>query len=271
MGWLLQLVLKRFIVVGNLRVILPSGRVIACGDGTGTPVAIQFTSGVSLCAVLLNPELKFGEAYMDGDIVVEEGTIAEVLGTVLGQPAAVTPRYWLRVGWLVRYALRRIEQFNTLRSSRRNVAHHYDLDDRLYRLFLDSDRQYSCAYFESAKQTLDDAQLAKKRHLATKLLLRPSHRVLDLGCGWGGLALYLSEFCQVHVTGITLSECQLAAAQRRADERHLAGRVDFRLQDYRNLRQRFDRLVSVGMFEHVGVGFTKRSFVAVRSYWPMMA
>ena len=139
--------------------------------------------------------------------------------------------------------------------ARRNVAHHYDLDGQLYALFLDADRQYSCGYFETPGQTLDDAQLAKKRHLAAKLLLKPGQRVLDIGCGWGGLALYLAELGGVHVTGITLSAEQHAFAQTHAAEQSLSENVEFRLQDYRDVTDRFDRIVSVGMFEHVGVGF----------------
>ena len=139
--------------------------------------------------------------------------------------------------------------------ARSNVAHHYDLDRRLYSLFLDADRQYSCAYFEQPEQSLDDAQLAKKRHLAAKLLVEPGARVLDIGSGWGGLGLYLAEMCGARVTGITLSEEQFALSRQRAEEKGLGGQVEFRLQDYRDIDERFDRIVSVGMFEHVGVGF----------------
>jgi len=148
---------------------------------------------------------------------------------------------------------RRLEQFNPRMRSRRNVAHHYDLDGRLYSLFLDADRQYSCAYFEHPGQSLDDAQLAKKRHLGAKLLLKPGQRVLDIGCGWGGLALYLAEMAGAKVVGVTLSQEQLGIARSRATEKNLADAVEFRLQDYRDVEQGFDRIVSVGMFEHVGV------------------
>lgn len=250
-----RMILQRFLSVGNLRVTTPDGDTFNYGDGTGTPVAIRFTSNAAIRSVLLDPELKFGEAYMNGSLVVERGTLTGVLGVLLGQPAARKPQYWMRLGWMFRYLSRRLEQFNILSHSRRNVAHHYDLDDSLYSLFLDSDRQYSCAYFESLDQSLDDAQLAKKRHLAAKLLLKPSDRILDIGCGWGGLALYLADSCRVHVTGITLSERQLAIALSRAAEQHLADRTDFQLVDFRQLRTVFDRIVSVGMFEHVGVGF----------------
>jgi cyclopropane-fatty-acyl-phospholipid synthase len=156
---------------------------------------------------------------------------------------------------MLRYLHRRLQQFNRRARARRNVAHHYDLDGRLYSLFLDADQQYSCAYFENPDQSLDDAQLAKKRHLAAKLLLTASQRVLDIGSGWGGLALYLAEFCGARATGVTLSQEQLARANARAVEKGLRDSVEFRLQDYRDIDETFDRIVSVGMFEHVGVGY----------------
>jgi len=148
-----------------------------------------------------------------------------------------------------------VRQRNWRRRSRRNVAHHYDLDGRLYSLFLDSDRQYSCAYLETPQDSLDDAQLAKKRHLAAKLLLENGHRLLDIGCGWGGLALYAAEVCGARAMGITLSQEQLAIARQRAKERKLAGSATFQALDYRDVSGAFDRIVSVGMFEHVGVSF----------------
>jgi cyclopropane-fatty-acyl-phospholipid synthase len=205
--------------------------------------------------VCINPELKFGEAFMDGGIVIEGGTITDVLSILLSQPAAFRPKYWMRAGWIIRYLCRRLSQFNTPICSRRNVAHHYDLDDSLYGLFLDADRQYSCAYFETSDQTLDDAQLAKKRHLAAKLLLKSSDRVLEIGSGWGGLSLYLAEIYKTSVTGITLSERQLNVSRSQAAERQLREKVDFRLADYRSIEGTFNRIVSAGMFEHVGVGF----------------
>jgi cyclopropane-fatty-acyl-phospholipid synthase len=155
----------------------------------------------------------------------------------------------------VRFVVRKLQQFNLRPRAKRNVAHHYDLDGRLYALFLDSDRQYSCAYFENDDDALDDAQLAKKRHIAAKLLIERGQQVLDIGSGWGGLALYLAEICGARVTGITLSQEQLAAARGRANERALGDSVQFRLQDYRDVSGRYDRIVSVGMFEHVGVQF----------------
>jgi cyclopropane-fatty-acyl-phospholipid synthase len=197
---------------------------------------------------------------VDGGIVVEQGSIADVLAIMLGQTGEGSVPAWARLRGVLRYLSRRLSQFNPRRRARRNVAHHYDLDGQLYALFLDADRQYSCAYFETPGQSLDDAQLAKKRHLAAKLLLGPNRRVLDIGSGWGGLALYLAELCDARVTGITLSEHQLALARVRAAEKGLSDKVEFRLQDYRDVERTFDRIVSVGMFEHVGVGFYERFF-----------
>ena len=188
--------------------------------------------------------------------MVEEGSIADVLAIALGQKTEVP--YWARPQSWIRYLDRRLKQFNPRRRARRNVAHHYDLDGRLYSLFLDADRQYSCAYFEYPGQSLDDAQLAKKRHIAAKLLLnqgKPDRdlRVIDIGCGWGGMGLYLAENAGADVTGITLSKEQHAIANERAMERGLSERAKFKLQDYRDVEGQFDRIVSVGMFEHVGV------------------
>jgi cyclopropane-fatty-acyl-phospholipid synthase len=185
--------------------------------------------------------------------VIEQGTIADFMHLALSQDYGGKPIPWARTQWLLRYLWRRLAQFNPPTRSRANVAHHYDLDKRLYSLFLDADRQYSCAYFERPDQSLDDAQLAKKRHIAAKLLVNPGERVLDIGSGWGGMGLYLAEMSGARVTGVTLSEEQLALSRERAGEKRLAGRVAFRLQDYRDIAESFDRIVSVGMFEHVGV------------------
>ena len=211
--------LEQFVQGGKLRITTADGAAFAVGDDTGPEVAIRFTDRRTELGILLDPELKLGEAYMDGTLVVEQGSIADFLFMLC--PRGLPPRpQWTRPQWLWRYARRRLAQFNPRSRARRNVAHHYDLDERLYSLFLDSDRQYSCAYFERPDQSLDDAQLAKKRHLAAKLLLEPGKRVLDIGCGWGGLALYLAEIADAHVTGITLSEEQHALAlQARVRER----------------------------------------------------
>ena len=254
MDRLLSIFLKRFIRQGSFTVTTAAGNTYTLGDGSGPPVAVRFTSAKAQRAVLLNPELRMGEAYMDGSFVVEQGTIADALAILLRQEHISAPK-WALPSRVVRYLFRRLQQFNPRSRSRRNVAHHYDLDGRLYALFLDADQQYSCAYFESPDQSLDDAQLAKKRHLAAKLLVEPGARVLDIGCGWGGLALYLAEIAGARTTGITLSQEQYARAQQRALERGRTNDATFRLEDYRDVSGSFDRIVSVGMFEHVGVGF----------------
>jgi len=256
MDRLLEFLLRRFVRRGSFRLTTARGSIITVGDGSGPPVAVRFASKAAQRAVLLDPELRLGEAYMDGTLQMQEGSIADLLALVLGQSTNGMPPHWAQPQWALRYLRRRLQQFNPRSRARRNVAHHYDLDSRLYTLFLDADRQYSCGYFEAPDQSLDDAQLAKKRHLAAKLLLKgDGQRVLDIGCGWGGLALYLAEFCRSRVTGITLSREQWQRAQERAGEKSLSDAVEFRMQDYRDVHDRFDRIVSVGMFEHVGVGY----------------
>jgi cyclopropane-fatty-acyl-phospholipid synthase len=259
MDRLLRVALERFVHAGALRVITAGGATFTLGDGTGKPVTVRFTTRSAELGILLDPELKLGEAYMDGELLIERGSIVDLLAILCAQLRTDPPPWaWVQRG--LRYAHRRLTQYNPPGRARRNVAHHYDLDGRLYSLFLDADRQYSCGYFEQPDQSLDDAQLAKKRHLAAKLLLSPGKRVLDIGCGWGGLALYLAEMTGAHVTGITLSNEQHALARQRAAERRLSDAVSFRLQDYRDVPEKFDRIVSVGMFEHVGVGFYDRFF-----------
>jgi cyclopropane-fatty-acyl-phospholipid synthase len=255
MDRLLEWLSKRFVRRGNVRLTTASGGVLSVGDGTGPLVAARFTTRTAPLRILLDPELRLGEAYMDGTFRIEQGSIADLLALVMGQSPDGMPPNWARPQWTMRYISRRLQQFNRRSRARRNAAHHYDLDGRLYSLFLDADRQYSCGYFETPDQSLDDAQLAKKRHLAAKLLLKDRRRVLDIGCGWGGLALYLAENCGGNVTGITLSREQWKRASERAAEKNLAAAVEFRMQDYRDVQERFDRIVSVGMFEHVGVGY----------------
>jgi cyclopropane-fatty-acyl-phospholipid synthase len=258
MDRLLRYFLGQFIRRGTMTFTSASGEAFTCGDGTGQPVSVRLLSPRSERRILLNPELALGEAYMDGTFVVENGSIADVLAILLDQPAMVPQ--WGRLQWWMRYLARHISQFNWRGRARDNVAHHYDLDGRLYSLFLDADKQYSCAYFETPDTTLDDAQLAKKRHLAAKLLIGPGNRVLDIGSGWGGLGLYLAEMTGADVTGITLSTEQLQIANARAAEKNLGRQAKFLLSDYRDIPGPFDRIVSVGMFEHVGVGFYETFF-----------
>ena len=250
---LLRFFLSQFIRRGSVTFTTSSGATFTCGDGTGKSVAVRFLTKEAERHLLLDPELALGEIYTDGEFVVETGSMTDLLEIVLGQPDLV-PR-WSRVRWWLRYLIRHWQQFNPPERSKRNVASNYDLDGRLYRLFLDADMQYSCAYFETPDSTLDDAQLAKKRHVAAKLLVKPDHHVLDIGSGWGGLGLYLAGMTGANVTGVTLSEEQLGVSNARAGELNLSDRAKFRLQDYRETPGPFDRIVSVGMFEHVGVDY----------------
>jgi cyclopropane-fatty-acyl-phospholipid synthase len=250
--------LSAFIRRGSMVFTTAGGAQFVCGDGTGEPVFARFVTTDAQRRVLLNPELALGEIYMDGDFVIEKGSIADALAILLDQPDVVPN--WAKPQWWLRYLVRRARQFNPRGRSQQNVAHHYDLDGRLYSLFLDADKQYSCAYFETPDASLDDAQLAKKRHLAAKLLIERGQSVLDIGCGWGGLGLYLSEVAGADVTGVTLSTEQLQAANARAAEKHLSRSAKFLLQDYRDIPGPFDRIVSVGMFEHVGVDFYNAYF-----------
>ena len=255
MDRLLQIIFASYIRTGNLRITTAAGCVFTLGDGAGQPLAVRFTSTAAQFRFLLDPELRLGEAYMDGTFVVEEGSIAEVLDLAYSQGENGKSPWWSRPQWLARYLWRHLQQFNPRKRARRNVAHHYDLDQQLYAMFLDADRQYSCAYFESPDQTLDDAQLAKKRHIGAKLLLDSRQRVLDIGSGWGGLVLYLADICGAQVEGVTLSAEQHRFSSARAKERALGHKAEFRLADYRDVTGTFDRIVSVGMFEHVGIGF----------------
>ncbi|WP_314950141.1 cyclopropane-fatty-acyl-phospholipid synthase family protein [Bradyrhizobium cosmicum] len=253
MDRLLRSFLTQFIRRGSMTVTTAKGSKFTVGDGSGAAVAVRFVTAEAERKILVNPELGLGEAYMDGEFVVERGTIADALAILLDQPDLLPQ--WAKPWWHLRYLTRHLKQFNPRSRSRRNVAHHYDLDARLYSLFLDADKQYSCAYFETPQTTLDDAQLAKKRHIAAKLLIKGGQRVLDIGSGWGGLGLYLAEIAGADVTGVTLSTEQLQVANGRAAEKGLTESARFQLQDYRDIDGPFDRVVSVGMFEHVGASF----------------
>ena len=195
---------------------------------------------------------------MDGTLTIEDGTLSDFIALASENMARANPRFASEER--LSFFLRRLQQWNPPWASRRNVAHHYDLSNDLYKLFLDSDRQYSCAYFTHPTATLEEAQEAKRRLIIAKLRLQPGQKVLDIGCGWGGLALNIAREADVEVTGITLSEQQLAVARQRAEEEQLSHRVKFILADYRHLTERFDRIVSVGMFEHVGVGHYRTFF-----------
>lgn len=249
--------------IDGLEVVTPDGRRRAFGASTPR-VSIRVTDASTIRAILLNPRLAFGEALMDGTVVIERGDLYELLEIVCGRAdVAKGP-----IGALVEFLapiLKRIEQFNPAGRSRANVAHHYDLSREFFELFLDRDMQYSCAYFQRPDMTLEEAQTAKRRHVAAKLVLRPGMRVLDIGCGWGGLALHLAREHGVEVLGITLSTEQLEVARERAEEAGLSDRVRFELRDYRSLTEIFDRVVSVGMFEHVGLPQYPAFFAKLRT------
>jgi cyclopropane-fatty-acyl-phospholipid synthase len=263
---ILDRVLRRFVVVGRLDVVWPDGRTSRYEGGPGPRGGVRLRDWATVRRLVSHPSLAVGECYMDGGLAPAGCGLYEaldVLVTNLNHPASRNPVVSLR-GMLAR-TLRAVRQLNDAGRALRNVAHHYDLNGRLYSLFLDRDRQYSCAYFPTGSETLEEAQAAKKRHIAAKLLLdRPGLQVLDIGCGWGGMALTLARDYGAQVTGITLSTEQLAEARARAAAEGLEGRVRFELMDYRAMERRFDRIVSVGMFEHVGVPQYRAFFEMVR-------
>jgi cyclopropane-fatty-acyl-phospholipid synthase len=243
--------IQRLIRVGRLTVIGANGRTTDYGDGSGVAVTVRLKPG-ALLKIILNPSLALGECFMTGDLVVEQGDIYDLLEIVArNMVAAHRPRILFERLW---FALeRRLGQINDRRAARRNVAHHYDLSYDLYRRFLDADMQYSCAYFPEPDVSLEAAQTAKKAHIAAKLRLGPEVNVLDIGCGWGGLSLSLAQHAPgARVVGVTLSKEQLAVARARARDQRLDDQVRFELCDYRDIDGTFDRIVSVGMFEHVG-------------------
>jgi cyclopropane-fatty-acyl-phospholipid synthase len=250
---LLSYLLRRLVRRGTLDIIDAGGRTHRFAGEAGPSLTVRLHDRALEWKLFLNPRLYLGEAFMDGTLTVENAAIYDFLefaaiNMALAPKNLLTPLY---EGF--GRSFRVLQQFNPLSRARQNVAHHYDLSDTLYDLFLDADRQYSCAYFTGSDQTIEEAQGKKKRHIAAKLLLKPGQSVLDIGCGWGGLALYLARECGVSVTGLTLSTEQLKVAERRAAAAGLADRVRFELLDYRQATGRYDRIVSVGMFEHVGV------------------
>jgi cyclopropane-fatty-acyl-phospholipid synthase len=256
-------ILERSVKTGHLRMIDAEGRAYGFGDHTGTPVVARITDKRTERQLALNAPLAVGESYMDGRLIFEQGTIYDFLELVLSNVSQQPWPSWLRAVDILLYVTKRLQHYNPISRAKRNVAHHYDLDGSLYDLFLDPDRQYSCAYFEEASMSLEDAQEAKKRHLAAKLDLSDGMRVLDIGSGWGGLGLYLAKTSHVDVTGITLSEEQLKIARERTRAEGLSKAVTFGLCDYRKLEGKFDRIVSVGMFEHVGSAHYRSFFQQV--------
>jgi cyclopropane-fatty-acyl-phospholipid synthase len=264
---MLQKTLDQLIKIGRLTVIKPDGTRLRFGDVPPAEpqldVVVRLKGPLTSLKLAIHPDLYLGESYMDENLVIEQGTLWDLLdicGRNLGR------KWQVRQNWLTGAAKaisRRLLQYNSVRGARRNVAHHYDLSHLLYQQFLDTDLQYSCAYFRDPRLSIEEAQDAKKQHLAAKLLLQPGQRVLDIGCGWGGLSLSLARTERVQVIGVTLSCAQFTIAQQRARQAGLDQRVTFELRDYREIKGKFDRIVSVGMFEHVGTPHYSQFFDAI--------
>ena len=250
---LLSHLLKRVIVVGTLRVIDADGGIHVFSGDAGPQVTIRLHNRALHTKLFFNPDLYVGEAYMDGGLTIEEGTLSGFLEILTRNLKLLQAQPFYAAYECGSQLFRRWQQYNPLSLARRHVKHHYDLPDELFEQFLDPDRHYSCAYFQDPGDDLIMAQANKQRHLAAKLLLEPGHRVLDVGSGWGGLALHLVRMTGSKVTGLTLSDQQMIVANRRAAELGLGERARFHVRDYREETGTYDRIVSVGMFEHVGV------------------
>lgn len=260
-GSLIGRLLKR----GSITVIGPDGKRATYGPGGGKTLTIRFTDRKVVFDLIRNPRLGLGEAYMDERLVIEDGTILDLMELITSSNRWEDGGRGRKLfGKSKLSALKALWRRNRPERARRNVAHHYDLGNELYETFLDDDLQYSCAYFTDPKNSLEQAQADKKAHIAAKLDLKPGLRVLDIGCGWGGTALYLHRVAKVDVLGITLSESQLKVARKRAKDAGVADHVRFELVDYRALDGQFDRIVSVGMFEHVGLAHYDEFFVQCR-------
>ncbi len=248
---------------GQLTIVDAKGRRHVAGDGSGPRATVRLHDPALHHRLALNPFLHIGEGYMAGTLTIEEGTLYEFLDICAANIDHATDQGLPRTLDRLNRWLRVLHQYNPVTRARANAAHHYDLSGALYDLFLDHDRQYSCAYFTHPHDDLDRAQQDKKRHIAAKLLIEPGHRVLDIGSGWGGLALHLAGTGAGEVVGITLAEEQLKVSRARAERAGLAGRVRFELRDYREQKGAFDRIVSVGMFEHVGVRHYRDFFAKI--------
>lgn len=256
--------LRALVREGDLQVTLPGGTTRRYGDGRAMSAAVTIHDRATLRHLVRQPDLGLGEAYMNRSLSVAQNDLEGFL-TLMARNVMRYGRGQLAVAVRgpARF-LRQVAQYNPVAISRRNVRHHYDLSNAFYRQMLDDDMQYSCAYFADSSMSLEQAQAAKKAHIANKLLLEPGMRVLDIGCGWGGMALTLARDYGARVTGVTLSERQLEVARARARAEGLEDRVEFRLQDYREITERFDRVVSVGMLEHVGVPHMQTYFNKLR-------
>ena len=245
--------LTHLIKQGRISVTFADGTTRHYGSDDGPAAALTFHDPSLPRKMVMAPDLALGEAYMDGRLTIADDDLYGFLSLAMSNMAAQGQPWFRRPLVIGRWMLRRFKQFNPVSRAQKNVAHHYDLSGELYDLFLDKDRQYSCAYFRDPDMTLEAAQEAKKHHIARKLLIKPGTRVLDIGCGWGGMGLTLARDYGAQVTGVTLSHEQHGIANARAKEAGLEGQAEFKLMDYRHVTGQFDRIVSVGMFEHVGV------------------
>jgi cyclopropane-fatty-acyl-phospholipid synthase len=259
MNKILHSFVERIVRTGDLTITDARGKVHTFGDRTGEPVHLWIKTLHAERAIAFDPTLHLAEAFMDGELDFLEGDVLTLLKLVYTNSAYANSQIGKSLE-AVRNVFKRFQQLNNERRSRDNVHRHYDLSGELYRLFLDDDMQYSCAYFERPGMTLEEAQAAKKRHIAAKMDLKPGQTVLDIGCGWGGMGLYLARDFGVDVLGVTLSTEQHGVATERAQAEGLENQAHFELRDYRNLSERFDRIVSVGMFEHVGVNHFRTFF-----------
>ncbi|MBD3803366.1 SAM-dependent methyltransferase [Thioclava marina] len=262
---LLDRMLRHLMRKGTLELTYPDGTRRRYGDATDPPIRITIRNPDVVRKIVLKPDLGVGEGYTDGDYTIEDDDLRGFLALAVRNQTGAGMPWFEKPREASRFFGRRFAQFNPVNKARTNVAHHYDLSGALYDLFLDKDRQYSCAYFERPEMTLDEAQEAKKRHIAKKLLIEPGMRVLDIGCGWGGMALTLARDFGAQVVGVTLSTEQHAMARERVKAAGLEDKIDIRLMDYRDVAESFDRIVSVGMFEHVGVPHYREYFGKVRS------
>ncbi|MCI4677195.1 cyclopropane-fatty-acyl-phospholipid synthase family protein [Rhodoblastus acidophilus] len=243
--------MRRFVREGSLEIQTSNGESFIVGDGSPPSCGIRLADVRAELELLFDPEMALGELYAAGRMELTRGGLADLLA-IGARNVAAPGKARPIAAWQAVRRLRQRAAAVAPRRARANAAYHYDLDTGLYRLFLDDDLQYSCAFFETPSDSLEAAQLAKKRHIAAKLAVSPGMTALEIGCGWGGLALYLASRCGVAVKGVTLADEQLGVARRRAAAAGLAGRVEFALEDYRETHGRFDRIVSVAMFEHVG-------------------
>ena len=227
------------------------------------PIVLKLFDQKLMQKLLINPDLYFGEAYMNGSLVIQNGTITEFLDLAFRNIGRGDINFYGTVIKKIKGTFRYLTSFNKIVKSKENVAHHYDISEKLYDLFLDKNRQYSCAYFKNENDTLEEAQKNKMHHIIKKLNIKPNQKILDIGSGWGTLALEIAKETNASVTGITLSENQFEYSKNKAKEMNLSNQVEFKLIDYRQLNEKFDKIVSVGMFEHVGRKFYRTYFNTV--------